>query len=124
MAKRIVGVFKYRPTGLTRETFSLRANLDKIKAERARLGIERPLRVGQGAVHNKPNFSYDHRNAADLGVHPNSENGMAMRDFLEANRIPYNAFTGPIPGVSTGPHIHIGFGSLKTTKRFPVGTLL
>lgn len=124
MAKRVVGRLRHIPEGMTRQAFSLRANLEKIRREMTRLGITNPLRAGQQRIHNREGFNYGPRNMADVGIHPNNEKGMKLRDFLENNRIPYQAFTGAIPGASSGPHVHIGFPSLKTTKKFPVGTML
>jgi hypothetical protein len=64
---------------------------------------------GQSALHNR--WSLDHRNAMDVGVHPDSPEGQALMGFLRANGIPFAAFRGAIPGSSTGPHIHIGLPS-------------
>jgi hypothetical protein len=33
--------------------------------------------------------------------------GRALIKFLRSEGIPFLAFRGPIPGVATGPHIHI-----------------
>ena len=62
--------------------------------------------VGQSATHNR--LGWDHRHAVDVALHPDSAEGRALIGFLEAKGIPYLAFRGAIPGVSTGPHIHIG----------------
>jgi hypothetical protein len=62
--------------------------------------------VGQSATHNR--FGYDHRNAVDVALHPDSTEGRALINYLQGQGIPFLAFRGAIPGVATGPHIHIG----------------
>jgi hypothetical protein len=62
--------------------------------------------VGQSATHNR--LGWDHRNAVDVAVHPDSTEGRALISYLQAQGIPFLAFRGAIPGVATGPHIHIG----------------
>jgi hypothetical protein len=71
--------------------------------------FKRPLPIavfGQGAVHNR--WHLDHRNAMDVSLHPDGAEGQALIDFMRRNGIPFSAFRGAIPGVATGPHIHIG----------------
>lgn len=65
--------------------------------------------IGQSPTHNQ--LRWDHRNAADIALHPDSTEGKALLGFLQAQGIPFQAFRGAIPGVSTGPHIHIGLPS-------------
>jgi len=66
-----------------------------------------PIAVfGQGAIHNQ--WRLDHRNAMDISLHPDGPEGQALINFLQQNGIPFSAFRGAIPGVATGPHIHIG----------------
>jgi len=62
--------------------------------------------IGQSATHN--HLGWDHRNAVDVGVHPDSKEGQALIEFLQSSNIPFLAFRAAIPGVATGPHIHIG----------------
>lgn len=62
--------------------------------------------VGQSATHNR--LGWDHRNAVDVAVHPDSTEGRALISYLQNQGIPFLAFRGAIPGVATGPHIHIG----------------
>jgi hypothetical protein len=62
--------------------------------------------VGQSATHNR--LGWDHRNAVDVAVHPDSTEGRALINYLQNQGIPFLAFRGAIPGVATGPHIHIG----------------
>lgn len=62
--------------------------------------------IGQSAIHNK--LGWDHRNAVDVGLHPDSVEGRALISYLKSAGIPFLAFRSAIPGVATGPHIHIG----------------
>ncbi len=62
--------------------------------------------IGQSGTHNRLN--YDHRNAVDVALHPDSAEGRALIGFLQSRGIPFLAFRGAIHGVATGPHIHIG----------------
>jgi hypothetical protein len=74
--------------------------------------FKRPLPIavfGQGAIHNQ--WRLDHHNAMDVSLHPDGVEGQALINFLHANGIPFLAFRGAIPGVATGPHIHIGMPS-------------
>ena len=74
--------------------------------------FNRPLPIavfGQGAIHDR--WRLDHRNAMDVSLNPDGVEGQALMEFLRANGIPFSAFRGAIPGVATGPHIHIGLPS-------------
>lgn len=74
--------------------------------------FKRPLPIavfGQGAIHNQ--WRLDHHNAMDISLHPDGPEGQALIEFLRKNGIPFSAFRGAIPGVATGPHIHIGMPS-------------
>lgn len=62
--------------------------------------------VGQSSTHNALN--YDHRNAVDVALRPDSVEGQALISYLQSNGIPFLAFRTAVPGVATGPHIHIG----------------
>jgi hypothetical protein len=61
---------------------------------------------GQTALHSR--LGFDHGNAVDVAVHPDSPEGRALVEFLRAAGIPFLAFRGAVPGVATGAHIHIG----------------
>lgn len=67
--------------------------------------------IGQSATHNR--MRWNHRNAVDVGLHPDSTEGRALIAYLQNSGIPFLAFRGAIPGVSTGPHIHIGSPSQR-----------
>jgi hypothetical protein len=71
--------------------------------------FKRPLPIavfGQGAIHER--WRLDHRNAMDISINPNTAEGQVLMDYLQRNGVPFSAFRGAIPGVATGPHIHIG----------------
>jgi hypothetical protein len=80
--------------------------------------------IGQGNVHNSPGFGYDHRNAFDVGLDPQSSEGKAFRDFLISQSVPFQAFYKAVPGASQGKHIHVGLPSHHTSQRFRVGTMI
>ena len=69
---------------------------------------------GQSALHNR--WGYDHRNAMDVGVTPNTAEGQALMEYLRANGIPFLAFHRAVPGTATGPHIHIGLPSHRIAR--------
>ena len=69
---------------------------------------------GQSALHNR--WGYDHRNAMDVGINPGSNEGQALMEYLRANGIPFLAFHFAVPGVATGPHIHIGLPSHRIAR--------
>jgi hypothetical protein len=62
--------------------------------------------IGQSVTHNR--LGWDHRHAVDVALHPDSNEGKALINYLQSQGIPFLAFRGAVPGVSTGPHIHIG----------------
>jgi hypothetical protein len=75
-----------------------------------RFGRALPIHVfGQSPLHDR--WGYDHRNAMDIGLNPDSLEGQALMDYLRANGVPFTAFHFAIPGVATGPHIHVGLPS-------------
>ena len=80
--------------------------------------FKRPLPVsafGQSDLHTR--WGWDHRNGMDVGLHPDSVEGRALIAFLRNESIPFLAFRGPVPGVATGPHIHIGNRSPRISGR-------
>jgi len=69
----------------------------------------RPLPVsafGQTAVHDR--LGFDHRNALDIAVHPDSPEGKALIAWLRREGVSFLAFRGPVSGEATGAHVHIG----------------
>jgi hypothetical protein len=72
----------------------------------------RPLPVsarGQTQTHDR--LGLDHRHALDVAVHPDSDEGRELIEYLRQHHIPFLAFRQPIPGSSTGAHVHIGHAS-------------
>src|SRR5829696_5700181 len=70
---------------------------------------------GQSDLHTR--WGLDHRNGMDVGLHPDTDEGRALVEFLRAESIPFLVFRGPVPGVATGPHIHIGNRSSRSYGR-------
>jgi len=62
--------------------------------------------LGQTATHDRMRF--DHHNAVDLALHPESAEGQSVLNYLRQAGIPFIAFRGAVPGAATGAHIHIG----------------
>jgi hypothetical protein len=71
--------------------------------------------IGQSDLHTR--WGYDHRNGMDVGLHPDSVQGRGLIEFLRMEGIPFLAFRGAVPGVSTGPHVHIGNPSRRLSAR-------
>jgi len=67
---------------------------------------------GQTATHDRLRF--DHRNAMDVALHPDSAEGRALLLYLRQSGIAFIAFSGAVPGSATGAHIHIGSPSVRT----------
>ncbi len=88
--------------------FSLFADAGKItNFFTARFGHALPVSAfGQTNVHDR--LGFDHRNAMDVAVHPDSAQGIALLDYLRRTGIPFIAFRSAVPGSATGAHIHIG----------------
>ena len=89
---------------------------DSAKVEKFFLSkFGRPLPTtafGQSDLHDR--WGWDHRNGLDVGLHPDSTEGLVLVQFLRSEKIPFLVFRSAIPGVATGPHIHIG----KVSHRF------
>jgi hypothetical protein len=80
----------------------------------ARFGRALPLSaLGQTPTHDR--IGFDHRNAIDVALHPDSPEGRGLMDFLRATGIPFIAIRGAIAGSATGPHIHVGPPSLRAS---------
>jgi hypothetical protein len=80
----------------------------------ARFGHPLPISaLGQTALHDRMGF--DHRNALDVAVHPDSPEGRALIEHLRLAGIPFIAAWGAIPGSTSGAHIHVGQPSPRFT---------
>ena len=78
----------------------------------------RPLPIaafGQSDLHTR--WGWDHRQGMDVGLHPDSLEGRGLIEFLRREEIPFLTFREAIPGVATGPHIHVGNPSRRLAAR-------
>lgn len=78
----------------------------------------RPLPIsafGQTGLHDRMGF--DHRNALDIALHPDSPEGRGLMDYLRSVGIPFIAAWGAIPGSASGAHIHVGQPSPRMSAR-------
>ena len=66
---------------------------------------------GQSPAHDRLRF--DHREAMDVALHPDSNEGRSLISYLRQIGFPFIAFRGSVPGSSTGAHIHIGKPSTR-----------
>jgi hypothetical protein len=66
---------------------------------------------GQTSAHDRMRF--DHHDAMDVAVHPDSDEGRALMAFLRQSGIPFMAFRGRMAGSATGAHVHIGKPSFR-----------
>jgi hypothetical protein len=73
----------------------------------ARFGKPLPISAnGETAVHRA--LGFDHRGRVDVALRPDQPEGIWLRDYLRARKIPYFAFSQAVPGKATGAHIHLG----------------
>ena len=76
----------------------------------SKFGTSLPISAfGQTALHNRLRF--DHRNAIDIAVHPDSLQGKLLISQLRKFGVPFIAFRSAVRGSATGPHIHVGMPS-------------
>src|SRR5262249_16663512 len=74
----------------------------------------RPLPVsafGQTPVHDR--LGFDHPDALDVAVTPDSPEGPALMAYLRGAGISFMAFRGAVRGEATGAHIHVGPASRR-----------
>lgn len=62
--------------------------------------------MGQTETHDK--LGFDHHEAMDVALNPDSREGRTLIGFLRQAKIPFIAFRRRVEGSATGPHIHIG----------------
>lgn len=70
---------------------------------------------GQTATHDRMGF--DHRDAMDVALHPDSAEGRALIDHLRRSHIPFMAFKSAVARAATGAHIHIGRPSRRMATK-------
>ena len=83
-----------------------------------RLKFGKPLpvsAVGQTETHD--HLGFDHREAIDVAVHPDSVEGQELINYLASQSISFIAIRGAITGSATGAHIHIGPPSKRMVAR-------
>jgi hypothetical protein len=78
----------------------------------ARFGHPLPVSA-RGETENHRQMRFDHRNAMDVALSPDSAEGRALMEYLRKGGIPFLAFRGKMAGSSTGAHIHIGKPSVR-----------
>jgi hypothetical protein len=72
-----------------------------------RFGRPLPLSAfGQTPLHTR--LAFDHGDAMDVALHPDSPEGRVLIAHLRATSTPFLAFRSRVPGAATGAHIHIG----------------
>jgi hypothetical protein len=82
----------------------------------ARFGRPLPISAfGQTALHDRMGF--DHRNALDVALHPDSPEGRALMEYLRQAGTPFIAARGRLPGSASGAHIHVGQPSPRLIGR-------
>jgi hypothetical protein len=81
-----------------------------------RFGRSIPISAfGQSPAHDR--IGFDHRNAVDVALHPDSPEGQALMGYLQGENIPFVAVRQAVPGSATGAHIHIGQPSRRITAQ-------
>ncbi len=84
----------------------------------ARFGRELPVSAfGQTPVHDR--LGFDHRDALDVALHPDSPEGRTLMTYLRGASISFIAFRSAVPGAATGAHIHIGHASHRFAHAAP-----
>jgi hypothetical protein len=84
----------------------------------ARFGQALPVSAfGQTPAHDR--LGFDHRNALDVAVHPDSLEGRALMNHLRAEAIPFLAFRSARSGIATGAHVHVGEPSPRLHGQSP-----
>src|SRR3989441_3788624 len=80
-------------------------SVERFFAERFRRALPVSA-LGQTPAHDR--LGFDHRNALDVAVHPDSPEGQALMTWLRARGVSFLAFRGAVAGEATGAHVHIG----------------
>ncbi len=106
------GMLHYAGDGGFDETLDLKPLSAAFEAE-----FNRALPIsadGETEVHRAMGF--DHRGRIDVAVNPRDPDGVWLRHYLQARKIPYYAFLSAIPGKATAAHVHIGPGSTRIPR--------
>ena len=79
-----------------------------------RLKFGKPLPVSAlGQTETHTHLGFDHHDAIDVAVHPDSAEGQELINYLRSQGISFIAIRGAISGSATGAHIHIGPASKR-----------
>ena len=122
--KRVARIERFSPTETAPPSVAVQGSAnwsisDSARVENffiAKFGRRLPTTAfGQSDLHNR--WGLDHRQGIDVGLHPDSREGLALLEFLRNEKIPFLTFRSAVPGVATGPHIHIGNASHRFLPR-------
>jgi hypothetical protein len=84
-----------------------RVNIDVKNFLLSKFGRTLPISAfGQTGLHSQ--LGFDHRKSVDVALHPDSAEGRMLLSTLRSFGVPFIAFRRAIPGIATGPHIHVG----------------
>ena len=126
-ARALAGLSPLRKGGFEQTAVLIRFNgaaAWSLKAGTAKLQefftarFHHPLPVsayGQTPLHDRMGF--DHRDALDIAVHPDSIEGRALMDYLREAGIPFIASWGAVSGAASGAHIHVGQPSPRIVSK-------
>jgi len=99
-----------RYNGSARWSLASAGKVERFFAER--FGHALPVSaMGQTPAHERMRF--DHREAMDVAVQPDSVEGRELMGYLRKAGIPFMAFRGKVAGSATGAHIHMGRPSIR-----------
>jgi hypothetical protein len=102
-----------RYNGAARWSLSNAPRIQRFFSER--FGRALPVSAfGQTSAHDR--LGFDHRDALDVAVHPDSSEGRGLMAYLRAASISFVAFRRAVAGSATGAHIHIGEPSLRAAS--------
>ncbi|HTR35604.1 MAG TPA: hypothetical protein VMH80_06865 [Bryobacteraceae bacterium] len=108
-ALAVTGMEHYEGNGLFDESRDMPA-LESAFASK----FDRPLPIsadGETELHRE--LGFDHRGRVDVALNPSNPEGVWLRQYLKARKIPFYAFAHAFPGRATAAHIHIGPGSTR-----------
>jgi len=126
-ARSLAGLSALRKGGYEQTAMLIRFNGTaawSLKAGTAKLQefymarFHHPLPVsayGQTPLHDRMGF--DHRDALDIALYPDSAEGRAVMDYLREAGIPFIATWGAIAGAASGAHIHVGQPSPRIVSK-------
>ena len=90
------------------------SQIERFFAERFHRALPVSAR-GQTPAHDR--LGFDHRNALDVAVHPDTAEGQALMAWLRTHGVSFVGFRGPIAGEATGAHLHVGAPSPRRAPR-------